>query len=185
MWHWTFDPCQVYTAMACEVIIEKLNPKIYYNQCSYRGISNVTQEIFTTLKIITQPNMYTTTTIPKLYALNLFCKSISRCCYGEVENGSQENFVSPSARAIRCSFTLYLWLHHWVTLSSIHLIILTAVIIASWGQTRKGLMPELDPTCVDWTIYDVNLRHLTLPYPVSKFINICMVACTKKLFFMI
>ena len=54
-----------------------------------------------------------------------------------------------------------------------------------WGQTRKGLMPELDPTCVDWTIYDVNLRHLTLPYPVSKFIDICMVAFTKKLFLMI
>ena len=46
-------------------------------------------------------------------------------------------------------------------------------------------MPELDPTCVDWTINDVNLRHLTLQYPVSKFINICMVVCTKKLFFMI
>ena len=46
-------------------------------------------------------------------------------------------------------------------------------------------MPELDPTCVDWTIYEVNLRHLTLQYPVSNFIDICMVACTKKLFFMI
>ena len=52
-------------------------------------------------------------------------------------------------------------------------------------KALKGLMLELDPICVDWTIYDINLRHLTLQYSVSKFIDICMVACTKKLFFMI
>ena len=44
-------------------------------------------------------------------------------------------------------------------------------------------MPERNSNCVDWAIYDVHLRHLTLQFQVSKFINICMVACTKKLFF--
>ena len=46
--------------MACVVIIEKFNAPI---------VVCVSQQIFTTLKIITQPNMYTTTSILKLYTL--------------------------------------------------------------------------------------------------------------------
>ena len=110
----------------------KNDPSIAHSY-SYRGMSNVTQQIFTTLKIIAQPNMYTTTTIPKLYALNLFCKSISRnVVMGKLRTAVKRIScrLPPGKYAARLRFICG-YIIESCTLSSIHLIILTAVIIAN------------------------------------------------------